>query len=160
VSLSHECFEFIYDAAIDKENLKKDKKKIKAFLRPRDKLAKERLRRFEGFIWLRRNPLGHVMIPKRSEIEVVKLIPFQSNEEALRKLTTKFEQESFRTVTATEESDLPQVFTETLNSQEWRDDSADDLLAPPRKKSRDSPISISSEEIWEIPDHELFADES
>jgi hypothetical protein len=109
VSLTQEVFEFIYDTIIDKEDLKKDGKKIKAQLMPRDNLAKERLRRFHGFIWLRNNPLGEYLTPKRPEIELVKLVPFQSSDKALKKLSEEFEQESRRIVAANEEDNLSQV---------------------------------------------------
>ena len=107
MSLTHEVFQFIYDMSIDKEDLKKNGKKIKAQMMPRDNLAKERLRRFKGFIWLRNNPLAELL--KLPEIELVKLVPFQSSEKALKKLSEEFEQESRRTVTANEEDDLSQV---------------------------------------------------
>lgn len=58
---------------------------------------------------------------------------------------------------------LSKEFTESLNSQEWRDDSADELGAPPKKKPKDSVETISSESeetvSWEIPNSVLFPDE-
>ena len=99
------------------------------------------------------------MTPKRPDIELVKLLPFESSEVPLQELTAKFEEEFSREATATEERALSQEFTRTLNSQEWREeDSAGDLEGPPQKKSKDS--QQTSEESWEIPDSELFDDES